>query len=451
MPVELRILSGARAGQSASFDKSMIAVGRHATSDLRLDPNSDLDVSTRHAEIHEFDGEYTIHDRESTNGTYVNGVRLERGGAHQLGDGDVITFGEKGPRVGVHIITAAEMRRGPTSMPARRIGERTSEKVARAVREQTRHLRLLLIGGGIVLGGLAVGGWWMGHREAADRDAEIKRLIVANEQSARDFQVRLEATNDTALINDLRRRNDSLLHRLREGLTTGRDVGTLRTDIARANALQRSFAEMDLATIRASNNAGIVLITTFVDGKGFEATGFCVSPTGQLISSRHAVANGTTRASRIVVRFADAAQSYPAHLVKVSDAKDSQGNPIDLALLQIDSPGPFPIISATVREVDVPVGSPIATIGFPLGTSMPMESSGAGLLAKTTLTTGVISKVVPDLLQIDSFAGHGSSGSPVFDVHGHLVGVVWGGPAEARGRIVYAVGASRVKELTGGR
>src|SRR6188474_643337 len=127
MPLELRILTGARAGFSASFDKSVIAVGRHATSDLRLDPNADLDVSTRHAEIHEFDGEYTIHDRESTNGTFVNDVRLERGAAR--------------------VISADEMRRGPTSMPARKIRQRTSQRVAIAVREQTRRLRLLVIGG----------------------------------------------------------------------------------------------------------------------------------------------------------------------------------------------------------------------------------------------------------------------------------------------------------------
>jgi S1-C subfamily serine protease len=449
MPVELRILTGARAGHSASFDKSMVAVGRHATSDLRLDPNADLDVSTRHAEIHEFDGEYTIHDRESTNGTLLNGVRLERGGAAELKDGDVVTFGENGPRVSVHIISAEEMATRDVGQSTRRAGERTSQRVAMAVREQTRQMRLVLVAGGIVLGGLAVGGWWMGHREAADRDAEIKRLIIANEQSAREFQGRLEAMNDTALLNDLRRRNDSLRQRLRDGVSAGSDVGTLRSDLARANELQRTFTQMDLPAIRAANNAAIALITAYVDGRGFEATGFGVDPKGLLVTSRHAVARGTTRASRILVRFADSATSHPAHIVRLSEGKDAEGNPIDLALLQIDDPGQYPFLGAPIRDADVPVGSPIATLGFPLGTSMPMEESGRGLVAKTTLTTGMISKVVPDLLQIDSFAGHGSSGSPVFDVHGHLVGAVWGGPVEARGRIVYAVGAARIRQLIG--
>jgi S1-C subfamily serine protease len=449
VPLELRILSGARAGFSASFDKSVIAVGRHATSDLRLDPNSDLDVSTRHAEIHEFDGEYTVHDRESTNGTFVNDVRLERGGARELNDGDVMMFGANGPRVAAHVISPEDMRRGPASMPAHKIRLGTAERIAIAVREQTQRMRLLLIGGGITLGGLAVGGWWMGHREAVDRDAEIKRLIAANEQSAAQFQKRLESTNDSGLINELARRNDSLRRRLQEGASSGGNVSALRSDLARANELQRTFAQMDLPAIRAANNAAIVLVTTYVDGKGFESTGFSVSPTGMLVTSRHAVMKGTTRASKILVRFADSPESHPAHIVRVSSGRDGQGNPIDLALLQIDDAGTYPTLGATVLEADVPVGSPIATLGFPLGTSVPMDNSGKSLIAKTTLTTGMISKVVPDLLQVDSFAGQGSSGSPVFDAHGHLVGAVWGGPVEARGRIVYAVGAARIRELIG--
>ena len=80
MPIELRILSGSRAGQTQSFDKSVVAIGRHPLSDLRFDPNIDIDVSTRHGEIRVLDNQYVIIDNESTNGTFVNGQRLPRGG-----------------------------------------------------------------------------------------------------------------------------------------------------------------------------------------------------------------------------------------------------------------------------------------------------------------------------------------------------------------------------------
>jgi hypothetical protein len=47
-------------------------------------------------------------------------------------------------------------------------------------------------------------------------------------------------------------------------------------------------------------------------------------------------------------------------------------------------------------------------------------------------------------LQIDSYAAHGSSGSPVFSTRGVVVGVVYGGAPEGGGRIVYAVPPDRI-------
>src|SRR5689334_17743269 len=101
MPIELRILTGARGGYRERFDKPAIALGRHASSDLRFDPKDDLDVSARHAEIVSQSGAYRIRDRESTNGTFVNGRRVS--GEEPLQDGDVIWLSAEGPHVEVHI------------------------------------------------------------------------------------------------------------------------------------------------------------------------------------------------------------------------------------------------------------------------------------------------------------------------------------------------------------
>jgi S1-C subfamily serine protease len=73
-----------------------------------------------------------------------------------------------------------------------------------------------------------------------------------------------------------------------------------------------------------------------------------------------------------------------------------------------------------------------------------MEGTGLEVRARTTTTAGTVSKRITDVLQIDSYAGRGSSGSPVFDVHGFVVGVIYGGEAESRGRIVYAVPAEKL-------
>jgi S1-C subfamily serine protease len=141
------------------------------------------------------------------------------------------------------------------------------------------------------------------------------------------------------------------------------------------------------------------------------------------------------------VKFANTGRTYSAHIAKLPD------NPAtDLALLQIVDGGKFPTVARLGTSVDMPVGAPVATIGYPLGTDLPMDGSAA----KTTATFGNVSKVVPDLLQIDAFASHGSSGSPVFDGHGHVVGVVWGGPEGGEGRIVFSVPVDRLNELLRG-
>ena len=62
-------------------------VGRGQDADLRL---ADTGVSRRHVEVR-FDGQTaTLHDLDSTNGTIVNGHRVQ---SWQLADGDVIRIG----------------------------------------------------------------------------------------------------------------------------------------------------------------------------------------------------------------------------------------------------------------------------------------------------------------------------------------------------------------------
>ncbi|MDX2183676.1 MAG: serine protease, partial [Gemmatimonadaceae bacterium] len=89
-------------------------------------------------------------------------------------------------------------------------------------------------------------------------------------------------------------------------------------------------------------------------------------------------------------------------------------------------------------------GAPVAIIGYPLGTETPMEGSGTRITARSTLGAGTVSKLLSNIVQIDAFAGQGSSGSPVFDASGRVIGVVYGGATEAQGRIVYAVPLARL-------
>jgi hypothetical protein len=74
-------------GRPIPLTPPVFVLGRGADADLRL---PDTGVSRRHAELHLQDGAVTLVDLSSTNGTTVNGQRLDRA---QLSDGDRIGIG----------------------------------------------------------------------------------------------------------------------------------------------------------------------------------------------------------------------------------------------------------------------------------------------------------------------------------------------------------------------
>jgi S1-C subfamily serine protease len=457
MPIELRILSGARAGQSESFDKSVIAIGRHPMSDFRFDPNQDLDVSTRHGEIRCVAGRYSVYDSNSTNGTFVNGQRLASGSSQELKDNDVIAFGANGPTVTVNlggaiaapVVSNAPAQPAASAAPPSPRAQRpsgakprrnTAERVAIAVREQTRRLWFAIVVIVLALGGTTAAIFIRGARQTAAANDAIAKLLEQNDLITKSFQERLRA-GDTAIANRMRHVNDSLVQALRRAKSAAQ-MAEAEAALRKNHDLQRQITELDFTAISSANDAAVVLIASDMGGSSpLEATGFSVGAGGLIVTNRHVVVDSGTRSSSIRVKFANTGRWYRAHVAKLPENTNT-----DLALLQIDETGKFPTIAKLAQSVDTRVGSSVATIGYPLGTDLPMDGSAA----KTTTTFGNVSKVVPDLLQIDAFASHGSSGSPVFDGHGHVVGVVWGGPPDAAGRIVFAVPVDRLNELLRG-
>jgi len=110
----------------------------------------------------------------------------------------------------------------------------------------------------------------------------------------------------------------------------------------------------------------------------------------------------------------------------------------------VDEPGTYPVVAGVARSLEaLRAGSPVIAIGFPHALDLPMD----GNTVKTSLTAGTISKLLPDLLQVDAYASHGSSGTPVFDSHGWVIGVIYGGDAQSAGRLTYAVPGSKLASL----
>ena len=435
MTIELRIVSGARAGQRTRFEKSLVTIGRHPLSDLQFDPEADLDVSTRHAELRETDGAWTVADQQSTNGTFVNGERIA--GQRRLVTGDTLGLGERGPRLEVLIAVEA------TAPPRRDTGAR----IAEAVQAETASLRRMfaLAVGSVVVIALVAGALW--QRRTTSRERELLALIARSESTsvplkrtvetmqARDSQFsRLLAERDSALLREMQAGR-----RMVRGNSSPASVAQLSERVAQETRLRQAITQMDFPRVHDLNDGAVAMIASDLDGTFVAGTAFSVSPEGLLVTNRHVARAPSGRPPRrIRVLFANTTEWRPARLARTSDSDD-------LALLQVEEGAPFPVVAGVSRTGrDARVGSPVATIGYPHAVDTPMEGAGLDVRARTTTAAGTVSKRLDDVLQIDSYAGKGSSGSPVFDVRGHVVGVIYGGAPESKGRIVYAVPAERL-------
>jgi putative nucleotidyltransferase with HDIG domain len=111
--IRLRGISGEVKGQVWESG-AMLRAGRLGSLEIALDDSS---VSRRHAEVRLGDDGWYVRDLESTNGTYVNGVRIGPA-EHPLRSRDVIQFGKvavmvemgdlpEGPPSSQHVVAAA--------------------------------------------------------------------------------------------------------------------------------------------------------------------------------------------------------------------------------------------------------------------------------------------------------------------------------------------------------
>jgi pSer/pThr/pTyr-binding forkhead associated (FHA) protein len=92
--VQLVHIQGPMKGEIQEFSESAIFVGRDPSGHVHF-PRDLTIISRKHAEILREGNRFKLRDH-STNGTFVNGKRVEEG---YLKDGDVLMFAEGGPKV----------------------------------------------------------------------------------------------------------------------------------------------------------------------------------------------------------------------------------------------------------------------------------------------------------------------------------------------------------------
>jgi serine protease Do len=159
-------------------------------------------------------------------------------------------------------------------------------------------------------------------------------------------------------------------------------------------------------------------------------TGFIIDPKGLVITNEHVVKN----ADKIKVKMAGQDGKEFTATVKGRDPLT------DIALLQIDSKGPFPYLSLGDSD-KIRVGDWVVAIGNPFGLGH-------------TVTQGIISakgRIIgagryDNFLQTDAAINPGNSGGPLLNLEGQVVGINTAIVATGQG-IGFAIPANMVKSI----
>jgi S1-C subfamily serine protease len=148
----------------------------------------------------------------------------------------------------------------------------------------------------------------------------------------------------------------------------------------------------------------VVLITT---SKGALGSGVIVTDTGTVLTAHHVVSGG----GDISIVFADG--------TKTSGTIDATYPKIDIATL---TPKKLPevVVPATLGG-GVAVGSGVVAIGNPLGLR---DSTTTGVVSGLNRTTNAKAGSLSGLIQFDAAVNPGSSGGPLLNSQGLVVGVV---------------------------
>jgi hypothetical protein len=187
-----------------------------------------------------------------------------------------------------------------------------------------------------------------------------------------------------------------------------------------------------------ANQPSVGVVSVYIGRAARAGTGFAISPSGYFVTTRQVVRGDSgSLADSVFVTMADGSARLRADVAVVGDTA------ADVAILKIrDYHGPI-IGTIDWTGANAQQGEPAAVIGFPHGADAANDGAG---IARTSITTGTFSQVLPAAIQLAGFAGAASSGSPVLNGVGETVGIYRGAFNDVSG-LGLAVPMSRVSTL----
>jgi hypothetical protein len=188
---------------------------------------------------------------------------------------------------------------------------------------------------------------------------------------------------------------------------------------------QRSYGLSTADLFKRYSPSVATLVVTRKDGKTSQGTGFLISAGGEILTNFHVIDN----AESVEVYFSDSLW-YSAKRIVAQDPEK------DLALLWVERVAPS-LSYLQISQAKIPEGSALVVIGTPRG-------------FEKTISTGIVSgyraRGSTSLIQITAPISSGSSGSPVFDTGGKVIGLAIGTLKDSQG-MNFAVDAKEIADF----
>ena len=416
-------LSGSKRGKTESFTDSKIDIGTDSSCNLRFNLLTDKNTSPLHAEINLKECDYVLKDLDSAKGTFINNRLIKEVVIH---DGDLIEFGDNGPRVRFRI----KAEEGDVCKPFR---EMLADSMDLA-REPHKGRKLITA------------------------TSFFKSLLTeAFTQSSFKFKL------VTLLIFFLTTVGiGTLFYTIYSSLTeTTKRVELLEFESAIGEKIIKDFSkgicliqcsfslvdEVSGEPLKAWGNGRI--LTNNLTG-----TGFIISKNGKVLTNRHVVEpwwNQTAYLVPIEPGFKPRIEVLRAFFPNVKNPVllkvEKVSEVTDVALLSFEPEGvDIPVLEIDLSGMDAIEGEPVVLLGYPAGmnalfaktdpdiakeiSKLPFLEAAQELsnhhLIKPISTQGHISDVLNERIIYDALTAVGGSGGPLFNNKGKVIAINYG-------------------------